>query len=149
MFDKSKKICPPLTNIWESLRNYWPYSTNFWNCLLYLYKNPGHLQLSRRVLKKSLILLGICLYQTSVIIKNNSVFLFVGLTMHATILAHMFSLVETNKVSEPLFPAGSVQYPSNQVSDIIILRCPTTTLYRVTMNRAKLCTFFSHTVNSL
>jgi len=62
--------------------------------------------------------------------------------MHATILAHMFSLVETNKVSEPLFPAGSVQYPSNQVFDIIILHCPITTLYLVTMNRAKLSAFF-------
>ncbi|XP_015770316.1 PREDICTED: exportin-1-like [Acropora digitifera] len=37
-----------------------------------------------------------------------------GLTMHATILAHMFNLVETSKVSEPLFPVGSTQYPSNQ-----------------------------------
>ena len=80
--------------------------------------------------------------QTSVIIKNNSVFISVGLTMHATILAHMFSLVETNKVSEPLFPAGSVQYPSNQVFDIIIHHCQTTTLYLVTMNRAKLSAFF-------
>ncbi|KAK2560869.1 Exportin-1 [Acropora cervicornis] len=38
-----------------------------------------------------------------------------GLTMHATILAHMFNLVETSKVSEPLFPVGSTQYHSNQV----------------------------------
>ena len=81
------------------------------------------------------------LNQTSVIIKT-TVFISVGLTMHATILAHMFSLVETNKVSEPLFPAGSVQYPSNQVFDIIILHCPTTILYLVTMNKAKLSTFF-------
>lgn len=37
-----------------------------------------------------------------------------GLTMHATILAHMFSLVETGKVSEPLFTAEATQHPSNQ-----------------------------------
>ncbi|PFX29369.1 Exportin-1 [Stylophora pistillata] len=37
-----------------------------------------------------------------------------GLTMHATILAHMFSLVESGKVSEPLFAAEATQYSSNQ-----------------------------------
>lgn len=34
--------------------------------------------------------------------------------MHATILAHMFSLVESGKVSEPLFAAEATQYPTNQ-----------------------------------
>ena len=38
--------------------------------------------------------------------------------MHATILAHMFTLVETGKVSEPLFAAESTQYPSNQVCTV-------------------------------
>ena len=38
-----------------------------------------------------------------------------GLTMHATILAHLFSLVETGKVSEALFTSEGTQYPSNQV----------------------------------
>ena len=41
---------------------------------------------------------------------------FPGLTMHATILAHLFSLVETGKVSEPLFSSTEgTQYSSNQV----------------------------------
>ncbi|KAK3751473.1 hypothetical protein QZH41_009183, partial [Actinostola sp. cb2023] len=38
-----------------------------------------------------------------------------GLTMHATILAHMFSLAESDKISQPLFNAAEVQYPSNKV----------------------------------
>lgn len=39
--------------------------------------------------------------------------------MHATILAHLFSLVETSKVSEPLFTTEGTQYPSNQVGVFI------------------------------
>lgn len=38
-----------------------------------------------------------------------------SLSMHATILAHMFSLADTGKISEPLFNASEVQYPSNEV----------------------------------
>ena len=37
------------------------------------------------------------------------------LEMHATILAHMFNLVQSGKVSEPLFAAEATQYPTNQV----------------------------------
>lgn len=47
--------------------------------------------------------------------KVNCFLVSLGLTMHATILAHMFSLVESGKVSEPLFAAEATQYPTNQV----------------------------------
>ncbi|EDO26923.1 predicted protein, partial [Nematostella vectensis] len=38
-----------------------------------------------------------------------------GLTMHATILAHMFSLAESGKITQPLFNSSEAQYASNQV----------------------------------
>ncbi|XP_048585879.1 exportin-1 isoform X3 [Nematostella vectensis] len=37
-----------------------------------------------------------------------------GLTMHATILAHMFSLAESGKITQPLFNSSEAQYASNQ-----------------------------------
>lgn len=41
------------------------------------------------------------------------VFLAPGLTMHATILAYMFTLVEENKITSPLFDPTKVQAASN------------------------------------
>ena len=38
---------------------------------------------------------------------------YVGLTMHATILAFMFSLVEEDKISAPLYSAATVQASTN------------------------------------
>ena len=38
-----------------------------------------------------------------------------GLTMHASILAYMFSLVEDNKISAPLFDPSSVQAANNAI----------------------------------
>lgn len=38
-----------------------------------------------------------------------------GLTMHATILAYMFSLVEQNKIGAPLFNPATVQAANNAI----------------------------------
>lgn len=40
-------------------------------------------------------------------------FLFAGLTMHTTILAYMFTLVEEDKITTPLFDPTKVQAASN------------------------------------
>lgn len=38
--------------------------------------------------------------------------------MHATILAHMFSLAESDKITQPLFNSAEEQYPSNKVQTV-------------------------------
>lgn len=65
------------------------------------------------------------------------VFCYVGLTMHATILAHMFSLAESDKITQPLFNNAEQQYPSNKVSVAL-------TLLSMTLFYLKMPNFIQH-----